>query len=71
MKLKVKPNSPRTEILEETKDYIKLAVKAKPEKGEANSEVVRFLSKHFGKEVRIIRGLKSRNKEILVKSKGL
>lgn len=64
MKIKVKPNSPRTEILEETKDYIKLAVKAKPEKGAANREVIKFLSKYFKKPVRIIRGLNSKNKTI-------
>lgn len=64
MKLRVKVNSKRTEILEETKDYIKLAVKAKPEKGAANREAIKFLSRHFGKPVRIIKGLKSKNKII-------
>ncbi len=62
LKIIVKPNSPRTEILEESEDQIKLAVKAKPEKGAANREVIKFLSKHFGKEVRIIKGLTSKRK---------
>ena len=64
MKLKVKTNARKTEILEESLDEMALAVKGKPEKGEANREIIRFLSKHFGKSVRIVRGLTSKNKII-------
>jgi hypothetical protein len=63
-KIIVKPNSPKTKIISETESEIKLAVAAPPEGGKANLELIKFLSKKFGKTVRIIRGLTSRKKVI-------
>ena len=60
----VKPNSPKTEIISETESEIKLAVAAPPEGGKANLELIKFLSKKFGKQVRIIRGFTSMKKVI-------
>lgn len=56
----VKPNSPKTEILEY--DPLKIAIKAAPEKGKANQELIRFLSKKLKKKVIIVSGLKSHKK---------
>ena len=44
----VQPRASRTEIVGEHGDAIKLRVAAPPVKGEANREVVRFLSKLLG-----------------------
>ncbi len=60
----VKPNSSQTEIIEESEKFMKVALSSKPEDGEANRELVKFLSKHFGNGVRILRGLKSKKKII-------
>jgi len=63
-KIIVKPNSPKTKIISETESEIKLAVAAPPEGGKANLELIKFLSKKFGKEVKIIRGFTGRKKII-------
>ena len=47
----------------EKKAY-RIEIKEKPEHGKANREVIRFLSKLLGKQVRIIKGLKSKEKQI-------
>lgn len=67
MKLDVRiiPNSKRFEIKEEN-NRIKIYLKSRAEKGKANIELVKALSKALGKSVRIIRGEKSRNKVIEV-----
>jgi uncharacterized protein (TIGR00251 family) len=46
---------------------ILIRTKSPAEGNRANQEIVKELSKLFGREVRIIRGLKSSKKEILVK----
>ncbi len=61
IKIKVKINQPKTEVLEKG-DVWKVNVKAKPEQGKANLEIIKFFSKIFKKKVKIIRGLKSKNK---------
>ncbi len=50
---------------------LKIAVKAPPEKGKANQELIKFLSQRLEipkGEISIISGLKSRRKEILLKA---
>ena len=64
MEIIVKPNKNKTEIIKETPSQIILNVKAAPEKGKANKEIIKFLSKHFKKRVKILKGFKSRKKEI-------
>ena len=66
MELQVKTNAKKTEILEETSTKIKLAVKAKPEHGKANLEIIKFLSKHFKKPVEIVKGKTSKKKIIKI-----
>lgn len=60
----VKTNQPKTEILEETDNLLKVALKAKPEEGKANKELINFLSKKYSAEIKIIKGIKNRKKLI-------
>ena len=64
LKVKVKPSSGKTEIVEKG-DYFLVFLKSPAEKGRANAELVRLLSKKYS-NVRIIRGLKSRVKIVSV-----
>jgi len=48
------------------KDEITVTTKSPPEGGKANQEIVKNLMKILRRDVRIIRGLKSRHKEIFV-----
>ena len=66
IKITVKPNAKKTEILEQNKDEYKIAIAAPPEKGLANKELIKFLKKKFSKEVEIIRGKTSRRKIIKI-----
>ena len=58
----VKPNSPKTEITGIKDNILKLNVKAKPEKGLANKEIIKFFTKLLKKKITIAKGLKRREK---------
>ena len=60
--IKVRPNSDEQSVekLNEANYIVKL--KSKPEKGKANKELINLLRKHFKKQVRIVKGLTSKNK---------
>ena len=61
----VKPNSSKNEIqYEENKKCLKVFIKAPPENNKANIELIKFFSK-LGKKVKIIKGLKSKNKTLV------
>ncbi len=64
LKVLIKPNSPKNQILgfDENKKALRISIKAVPEKGKANQELVKFISKLLKKKVEIIKGLKSREK---------
>jgi uncharacterized protein (TIGR00251 family) len=64
LKILVKPNSPKTEIIRwnEDKKALRVNVHAKPEDNEANIEVVKFFSKLLKKKVVIKSGLRSKEK---------
>jgi uncharacterized protein len=64
IKVIVKPNSKKNELFydEESKQY-RINIKAKPENNKANIELIKFLSKRFGK-VKIVSGLTSKKKVI-------
>lgn len=48
IRVKVIPKSPRTELVGEMADgTLKIRIAAPPEKGKANTELIKFLSKHF------------------------
>jgi len=65
MKIKVVPNSSRNELMK-VDGGLKLYLKAVPEKGKANKEVVKFFKKEFGLRVEIKSGEKSREKVLRV-----
>lgn len=64
LKVKVKPSARKTEILKKLGDELEIAVAAPAEGGKANAELIRFLGKKFGGEVKIIRGKTSKRKLI-------
>ena len=69
IELRVHTGSARPRIVQKD-DGLHLYTGKKPLQGEANSDVVRMISEYFNvpkKNVEIIRGLKSRNKLILVR----
>ena len=52
LRIKVLPKSPKNEVVEILKDAdgektIKIRIKAMPEKGKANAELIKFLSKEL------------------------
>jgi len=72
LRIKVNPNSSKTEVREIMDgETIKINIKAIPEKGKANIEIIRFLAKEFKVNkgsIKIINGAGSRIKLIKIKS---
>ena len=68
LKVVVKPNAPKTKIIEwdENKQMLRIAIAAVPDKGKANKELIKFLSKELGKKVEIIRGRNRREKMLKI-----
>jgi uncharacterized protein (TIGR00251 family) len=62
LRILVKPNANKSEILERGDGFLKVAVAAPPDKNKANKELIRFLSKEFKTKVRIKSGLASKEK---------
>ena len=70
IKVKVFPNSKKEEVIKKSEDSFEVKVKAKPEKGMANKEVVKLLSVYFKipeSKIRLIKGFKERNKIFEIK----
>ena len=65
IKVKVKTNKPETRITGKNGDILLIDLNAKPEKNQANIELIKFFRKKFKQDVRIIRGLKSKQKILL------
>lgn len=59
----VKPKSGRSEFIEENGEY-RAYLRAEPEDGKANLELLKLARKHFKKQVRIVRGFTSQTKII-------
>jgi uncharacterized protein (TIGR00251 family) len=66
LKVIVKPNAPKTQILayDENKQALRIAVAAVPDKSKANTELLKFLKKQTGQRCEIARGSKSKEKLI-------
>ncbi len=64
--IKTKSNSNKLVGFDKEKQAYLLNIKAVPEKGQANKEIIKFLSKLLKKQVRIVKGLKSKEKIIEV-----
>ena len=63
--IKVIPKSSKTKIIEQKDDFLKIKLKAVPEKGKANTELIKFLAKHFKtakSNIDITKGKTNRNK---------
>lgn len=67
LSIKVIPNSNVTEFREVMSDGTqKIAVKAQPEKGKANKELIRFFKKEKGQNIEIVSGGSGRKKLIKI-----
>ena len=68
LKILVKANSSKTEIkgYDANRKALRVNVKALPEKGKANAEIVKFFSKMLKKRIKISSGLSSREKTLRV-----
>lgn len=69
LKVHVKPNSKKTEIIgyDSEKKILKVAISEPADKNKANLEVVKFFSKLLKKQVKIKSGLKSKEKTLILK----
>ncbi|NWF76999.1 MAG: DUF167 domain-containing protein [Chloroflexi bacterium] len=68
IQVKVKPNSKTEEVSQEDDSFI-VKVKEPPKEGKASQAVIRLLAQRFGvpkSQVRILSGVKSRNKIVEV-----
>lgn len=65
IEVRVKPSSGRFRLTER-EGVIILEVTSPPVEGRANTEIVKTLKKMTGKDVQILRGLKSKSKTILI-----
>ena len=64
-----KPNAKRTAIMDITKAALHVALHAQPKDGEANKELILFISKLFKipkTQIILVRGQESRNKQLQV-----
>ncbi len=61
IKIKVKPNS-KEQSIEKKEDFYIVRLKSSPENNKANLELIKFLKKHFKKDVKIKSGFTSRKK---------
>ena len=64
MKIKVKPNSKEEKIEKIDEDFYLVKLKNPAKEGKANQELIKILKKYFKKSVRIVKGLRSREKII-------
>lgn len=64
LKIIVKPNSKKNEILnyDKNKKALRVTIKAPPKNNKANLEIIKFFSKLTKKQVKIIKGLTSKEK---------
>ena len=67
--VRVRPGASRAEVAVSAEGLVKLKVTQPPEGGKANDAAVALLAKHLGvarRQVRIVRGQRSRNKVVVV-----
>ncbi len=68
VKILVKPNAKKDEMLgwDETREAFRVAIAAPAEENKANIAVIKFFSKLTKKQVRILSGLRSKEKVLLI-----
>lgn len=67
MHIQVKPNARETKVISKDERGLMIALKARPQDGAANEELIAFLSKLTGipkSQIKIKRGAKSRIKQV-------
>ncbi|MBD3310348.1 YggU family protein [Candidatus Woesearchaeota archaeon] len=64
----IRPNSNKNEILgfDKEKGAYRVSIKAAPEKGKANAELVKFLSKLLKRKVTLVSGMKRKEKTLRI-----
>ncbi|MCK4967937.1 MAG: DUF167 domain-containing protein [Candidatus Aenigmarchaeota archaeon] len=70
IKVKVFPKAHQNEVIKKSPDQFVVKIKAKPERGLANQLLLEELSKYWQisiEKIRIIRGLKRKNKILEIK----
>jgi len=67
--IKVKPSSRKQEIIKISDEEYKVYLKSRAEDNKANIELLKMLKKYFGRQARIIKGARSRNKIIEIADK--
>ena len=69
IKIYVKPNAKKSEVTgyDETRKAVKVDIKAPAEDNKANIEVIKFFKKLLKKEIKITKGLKSKEKYLKLK----
>ncbi len=63
--IKVITKSSNTELVEQKDTFLKIKLKSVPEKGKANAELIKFLSKYFKtakSNITILKGQSKKNK---------
>lgn len=60
----VKANAKKTQITDYSEGVLKVDIKAVPENGKANQELVKFLQKEFKQKFKIVKGFKSSRKTV-------
>lgn len=74
IQIKVVPGSSKDEVVGPYGEGLKLRVTAAPEKGKANTAVIRLLAEHFGvkqTQIQIVAGASSPRKVVEIKSEDL
>ncbi|NQU98760.1 DUF167 domain-containing protein [Candidatus Woesearchaeota archaeon] len=66
LKIRVTPNAKKTEVKGVKDDLLLVNVAAPPDKNKANLEVVKYFSKLLKKKVKIKKGLKSKEKTLVI-----
>ena len=67
LNIKAQPNSGRQKIQKISENEYKVFLKKSPEDNKANEELIKFLKKHYKKEIKIIKGFTSKKKVIEIK----
>lgn len=69
LSVKVIPKASKSEVVGMEGDYLKVRLKAVPEKGEANDELIRVLADYYDipkSQIAIVSGFKSRIKKVVI-----
>lgn len=70
LSVKISPKASRSEVVGEEGEELKLRIAAVPEKGKANAEIIRLLSKKLKigrSQITILTGETSRHKKLLLR----